>query len=76
MILTGMGADGARGARQIKAAGGVVFAQDEATSVIFGMPAEAIKTGAVEQVLAIDDVYPAIEKRVLSLGKLAPAGVR
>ena len=76
VILTGMGADGARGARQIKAAGGVVFAQDEATSVIFGMPAEAIKTGAVEQVLGIDDVYPAIEKRVLSLGKLAPAGVR
>jgi two-component system chemotaxis response regulator CheB len=76
VILTGMGADGARGARQIKAAGGVVFAQDEATSVIFGMPAEAIKTGAVEQVLSIDDVYPAIEKRVLSLCKLSPAGVR
>ena len=76
VILTGMGADGARGARQIKAAGGVVFAQDEATSVIFGMPAEAIKTGAVEQVLGIDDVYPAIEKRVLSLSKMSPAGVR
>ena len=76
VILTGMGADGARGARQIKAAGGVVFAQDEATSVIFGMPAEAIKTGAVEQVLGIDDVYPAIEKRVLNLSKMSPAGVR
>ncbi len=76
VILTGMGGDGARGARQIKAAGGVVFAQDETTSVIFGMPAEAIKTGAVEQVLAIDDVYPAIEKRVLGLSKLSPAGVR
>jgi two-component system, chemotaxis family, protein-glutamate methylesterase/glutaminase len=76
VILTGMGADGARGAKQIKAAGGVVFAQDEATSVIFGMPAEAIKTGAVEQVLGIDDVYPAIEKRVLALSKMSPAGVR
>jgi two-component system chemotaxis response regulator CheB len=76
VILTGMGSDGARGARHIKAAGGVVFAQDEATSVIFGMPAEAIKTGAVEQVLAIDDVYPAIEKRVLSLSKPLPVGVR
>lgn len=76
VILTGMGADGARGAKQIKAAGGVVFAQDEATSVIFGMPAEAIKTGAVEQVLGIDDVYSAIEKRVLSLSKMSPAGVR
>jgi len=76
VILTGMGADGARGAKQIKSAGGVVFAQDEATSVIFGMPAEAIKTGAVEQVLGIDDIYSAIEKRVLSLSKPLPAGVR
>ncbi|HMD43424.1 MAG TPA: chemotaxis response regulator protein-glutamate methylesterase [Candidatus Acidoferrum sp.] len=75
VILTGMGSDGARGARLIKSAGGIVFAQDEATSVIFGMPAEAIKTGAVEQVLGIDDLYPAIEKRVLSLSRAMPAGV-
>ncbi len=74
-ILTGMGNDGAAGSKAIKAAGGIVFAQDEATSVIFGMPAEAIKTGAVEQVLSIDDVYSAIEKRVLGLSR-APVGVR
>ena len=76
VILTGMGGDGARGVRRIKAAGGVVFAQNEASSVIFGMPAEAIKTGAVEQVLSIDDVYPAIEKRVLSLSKMSTVEVR
>jgi two-component system chemotaxis response regulator CheB len=76
VILTGMGSDGARGARLIKSAGGTVLAQDEATSVIFGMPAEAIKTGAVEQVLGIDDIYPAIEKCVLSLGRGMPAEVR
>jgi two-component system, chemotaxis family, protein-glutamate methylesterase/glutaminase len=76
VILTGMGSDGARGSRLIKSAGGMVLAQDEATSVIFGMPAEAIKTGAVEQVLGIDDIYAAIEKRVLSLNKAVPAGVR
>ena len=76
VVLTGMGSDGARGARAIKSAGGVVLAQDEATSVIFGMPAEAIKTGSVEQVLALDDIYPAIEKRVLSLSRITPAGVR
>jgi two-component system chemotaxis response regulator CheB len=76
VILTGMGSDGARGARAIKTAGGVVLAQDEATSVIFGMPAEAIKTGAVDQILGIDDIYAAIEKRVLGLTRPVPAGVR
>jgi two-component system chemotaxis response regulator CheB len=75
-ILTGMGNDGAIGAKAIKSAGGIVLAQDEATSVIFGMPAEAIKTGAVEQVLPIDDIYAAIEKRVLNLCRATPVGVR
>jgi two-component system chemotaxis response regulator CheB len=76
VVLTGMGSDGARGARAIKAAGGLVLAQDEATCVIFGMPAEAIKAGVVDQVLGIDDIYPAIEKRVLGLSRLAPVGAR
>jgi len=52
------------------------LAQDEATSVIFGMPAEAIKTAAIEQVLALDDIYAAIEKRVISIGKTTLAGVK
>ncbi len=76
VVLTGMGSDGARGARAIKSAGGLVLAQDEATCVIFGMPAEAIKAGVVDQVLGIDDIYPAIEKRVLGLSRMAPVGVR
>jgi len=76
VVLTGMGSDGARGARAIKSAGGLVLAQDEATAVIFGMPAEAIKAGVVDQVLGIDDIYPAIEKRVLGLTRMAPVGVR
>src|SRR5438445_6570686 len=75
-VLTGMGNDGAAGAIAIKAAGGLVLAQDEATAVIFGMPAEAIKAGAVDQVLGIDDIYPAIEKRVVGLCRPTPAGVR
>jgi two-component system chemotaxis response regulator CheB len=75
-VLTGMGNDGANGAKAIKAAGGLVLAQDEATSVIFGMPAEAIKAGAVDQVLGIDDIYAAIEKRVLGICRPTPAGVR
>ncbi|MHB8501948.1 MAG: protein-glutamate methylesterase/protein-glutamine glutaminase [Candidatus Acidiferrales bacterium] len=75
-ILTGMGNDGASGAKAIKAAGGLVLAQDEATCVIFGMPAEAIKAGAVDQVLGIDDIYPAIEKRVIGICRSTPVGVR
>ena len=75
-VLTGMGNDGANGAKAIKAAGGFVLAQDEATAVIFGMPAEAIKAGAVDQVLGIDDIYPAIEKRVIGICRATPVGVR
>jgi two-component system chemotaxis response regulator CheB len=76
VVLTGMGSDGTRGARTIKSAGGLVLAQDEATSVIFGMPAEAIKAGVVDQTLGIDDIYAAIEKRVLGLCRATPVGVR
>jgi len=75
-VLTGMGSDGAQGAKAIKKAGGLVIAQDEATSVIFGMPAEAIKHNVVDHVLGIDDIYAAIEKRVLALTRATLAGVR
>jgi len=75
-VLTGMGSDGANGAKAIRSAGGLVLAQDEASCVIFGMPGEAIKAGAVDQVLGIDDIYPAIEKRVLGICRPTPAGAR
>ena len=74
IILTGMGNDGCRGAQLVKAAGGHVIAQDEATSVIFGMNAEAIKSGVVDQILPIESIYPAIEKRVLYLLGAAQVG--
>jgi chemotaxis response regulator CheB len=51
IILTGMGHDGAAGIAHIKQIGGVTIAQDEKSSVIFGMPKEAIATGAVDWVM-------------------------
>jgi two-component system chemotaxis response regulator CheB len=76
VVLTGMGNDGAAGAKAIRNAGGLIIAQDEATSVIFGMPAEAIKAANVEQILGIDDIYAAIEKRVIGICKNTPVGAR
>ena len=69
VILTGMGSDGAQGIQAVKTARGWVLAQDEASSVIFGMPAEAIRTGAVDQVVGIDEMYAAIEKYVDAISR-------
>lgn len=60
IVLTGMGADGADGARAIKKAGGEVWAEHEDSAVIYGMPKEAIDTGAVKRVLRIQDMGPAL----------------
>jgi two-component system, chemotaxis family, protein-glutamate methylesterase/glutaminase len=76
VVLTGMGNDAAKGVKAVKAAGGRVFAQDESTSTIFGMPAEAIKSGAVDEVLRLDDIGPAIAKHAAKLDRLTPVGVR
>ena len=74
VILTGMGNDGAKGAQAVRSVGGHVIAQDESTAVIFGMPQEAIKTGAVEQVLPIEAIYQGIEKRILYIFGAAKVG--
>jgi two-component system chemotaxis response regulator CheB len=55
-ILTGMGADGAAGLLKMRQAGARTLAQDEATCVVFGMPMEAIKCGAAQQVVPLDQV--------------------
>jgi two-component system chemotaxis response regulator CheB len=59
-LLTGMGRDGATGLLAIRRAGGHTIAQDEATSVVFGMPREAILLDAAVRVLPLDAIGPAI----------------
>jgi len=71
-----MGNDAAKGVKSIKANGGYVIAQDEASSVIFGMPAEAIKTGAVDEVVDLNEISAAIERRVVKFSKLVPVGAQ
>ncbi len=56
IILTGMGADGARGLLQMKEAGAITIAQDENSCVIYGMPKEAVKRGAAGKVLALNRI--------------------
>ncbi|MGB8012265.1 MAG: chemotaxis response regulator protein-glutamate methylesterase [Terriglobales bacterium] len=60
VILTGMGDDGARGMLEMKQAGAKTIAQDEATCVVFGMPNEAVKRGAVDKVLPLEAVAGAV----------------
>ena len=62
VIMTGMGDDGARGMLEMKEAGAFTIAQDEATCVVFGMPNEAIKRGAADQVLPLPIISGAILK--------------
>jgi two-component system chemotaxis response regulator CheB len=59
-ILTGMGDDGARGLAEMKQAGATTFAQDEKSCVVFGMPQEAIKRGAIDKVVPLEGMAAAI----------------
>jgi len=64
VVLSGTGSDGTAGAQAIKAHGGTVLAQDVATSEHFGMPMAAIRTGAVDQVLPLEEIAPALLRLV------------
>ncbi len=59
-LLTGMGRDGAQGLLEIRRAGGVTIAQDEASSVVYGMPREAALLGAAQRVLPLPEIGPAL----------------
>ena len=60
VLLTGMGEDGAGGLLEMRASGAATIAQDEASSVVFGMPRAAIERGAAQQVLPLDRMAHAI----------------
>jgi two-component system chemotaxis response regulator CheB len=64
VILTGMGADGAEGLMEMKQTGATTIAQNEKTCVVFGMPKEAIKLGAVDKVVALNSITSQIIKMV------------
>lgn len=71
VILTGMGQDGLRGCQDICACGGTVLAQDEASSVVWGMPGFVARAGLADRVLPLDQIGSAI---VASLGAARPTG--
>ena len=60
VILTGMGRDGARGLKEIRERGGRTIAQDRATCAVYGMPKEAVRLGAAEEVLPLEQIAPTL----------------
>jgi len=64
VVLTGMGVDGRRGAELVRAAGGRVLAQDEESSVVWGMPGAVVRGGLADEVVPLDGMVPAITRRV------------
>ncbi len=71
VMLTGMGKDGAAAMLEMKRAGSYNIAQDEATSVVFGMPKEAIACGGVDEVLALTRIAGRIEEKLAGAGGAA-----
>lgn len=69
-ILTGMGADGAQGLLNMRRAGARTVVQDEATSTVFGMPAEAIRCGAAERVVPLSEIAPTLMEYVSQMNQL------
>ncbi|MFO1337743.1 MAG: chemotaxis response regulator protein-glutamate methylesterase [Burkholderiaceae bacterium] len=67
IMLTGMGADGARAMKAMREAGSYNYAQNESTCVVFGMPREAIQHGAANEVLPLQDIAPHLMEKLRSM---------
>jgi len=76
VVLTGMGDDGRLGALAVQKAGGFVVAESEETAVIFGMPKQAIRAGAVDEVVPLHEVPASIQARVSLDAALPETGKR
>jgi two-component system chemotaxis response regulator CheB len=74
VILTGMGADGTAGLRAVKQAGGRVIAQDEDTSVVFGMPASAIAEGMADEIVPLRNIAGRLVSAAARFDKVAQRG--
>lgn len=64
IMLTGMGSDGAKAMKEMKDAGSYNYVQDEASCIVFGMPREAILSGAADEILPLMDIAPALLQRL------------
>jgi two-component system chemotaxis response regulator CheB len=75
VVLTGMGSDGRNGAAEVRAAGGTVVVQDQATSVVWGMPGAVTQAGYADEVLPLDRVAEAIHRHLsgVALASAVPA---
>lgn len=74
VLLTGMGRDGARGLKEMRQAGAPTMVQDEHTSVVWGMPGEAVSIGAAEDVLPIEAIAPRIAQRIAEMDASSKEG--
>ena len=75
VVLTGMGSDGLRGSQAIREAGGQIFVQDEASSVVWGMPGAIVAAGQADRVYALDQIGPEVVRQIELNHPAGPAGL-
>jgi len=65
LVLTGMGSDGLQGSKLIADAGGTIIAQDESSSVVWGMPGQIVRAGLADAITPLDAIGPDLAMRIL-----------